>query len=196
MQNYTSKNLLALLVFVVLIWSVNSFVSGMIDTNLDTNNSLEKELILKQSFTNQKSTDKFSKSINEFVPDRLDKVSITNYVNQLAKDASVKISTIDIKEVNNKDNVKNVVDDEASKKNTKSEDENKDIKINTFKKSELTIRLTGNKQSLDKFLSRLVESKQYIDIANINFDFQPQANVITGQEIALNIVANIYYKNL
>lgn len=196
MQNYTSKNLLALFIFYLLVWGLSSFVSGMIVTNLETTDSLKKELSLKQSFTNQKSTEQLSKSINDFVPDKLDKVVTTNYVNQLAKDSSVKINSIDIKEVSNKSNIKNVTDDSISKSNNKSKDENIDAKSNTFKKSELTIKLSGNKQSLDKFLERLVASKQYIDIFNINFDFQQKSNISGGQEISLNIAANIYYKNL
>lgn len=199
MKNYTYKNLLALLVFIVLVWSVNSYMTGVIDDNLKNINSLKKELVLKESFTTQKSTEKLSKSINEFVPDKLDKVTIINYINQLALIQShpVKIINIDIQEVKavntNKDNLESEVQNSRNKKDIS--DQVVEKKINTFKKAELGIKLTGNKKSLDKFTERLVESKQYIDINTINFDFQPQSNAINGQDISLNITANIYYKN-
>jgi hypothetical protein len=194
MGNYTYKNLLALLVFIVLVWGVNSFVAGMIDDNLNKITFLRKELILKESFNKQQSASRFSKSINEFVPDKLDKVAVTTYINGLLQDPSIKINSINIQEINTKDN-KNLLDDNKENKKD-SIDENTTIKSNTFKKAELNIKLVGNKLSLDKFLTRLVESKQYIDINSINFDFQPQTNSSEGNNISLSVLATIYYKNL
>lgn len=194
MGNYTYKNLLALLVFIVLVWGVNSFVSGIIDDNLKTTESLRKELILKESFNKQQSPARFSKSINEFVPDKLDKVAVTTYVNGLLQDPSIKINSINIQEISTKDNQKLLDNSTENKKD--SIDENNTIKSNTFKKAELNIKLIGNKISLDRFLKTLSESKQYIDISGVNFDFQPQTNSSEGNNISLNIIAIIYYKNI
>lgn len=194
MKNYAYKNILALLVFGVLVWSVNSYMSGMIDDNLKNINSLKKELALKESFTTQKSTDKLSKSINDFVPDKLDKVATINYINKLSQDSLVNIVSIDVKEVNTKYQVQDS-EVKSSKNKTDIIDQELEKKSNTFKKAELSMSLAGNKQALDKFMERLVESKQYIDIGIINFDFKTQSNIPNSQDIGLNITATIYYKN-
>ena len=194
MVNYTYKNLLALLVFIILVWGVNSFVAGMINDNLKTITSLRKELILKESFNKQQSVSRFSKSINEFVPEKLDKVALTTYINGLLQDPSIKVNSINIQEINTKDNQK--LSDDSTENKKDSIDEINTIKSNTFKKAELNIKLIGNKVSLDNFLNRLVESKQYIDINSINFDFQPQNNSAEGNNISLSVLATIYYKSL
>lgn len=199
MQNNTSKNILSLLVFVVIFWFFNSFMARAIDDNLKNIQSLKRELIIKESFINQKSTEKLSKSINDFVPDKLDKISVINYLNQLVilSDSSIKIINIDVerlKSLNANQNILNSISDKTINI-TNDNSQSFEKKINTLKKAELSIKLVGNKTSLDKFLEKLVNSKQYIDIDSINFNFQPQSDSNTLQNISLNITANIYYKN-
>jgi|GEM_PF-718478 hypothetical protein len=196
MKNYTYKNLLALLVFLVLLWSVNLFVTGLLTDNLEDIKAMRKELFIKESFISQGDTGKLSKSINDFVPEKLDKLSIINYVNQLTRDYSVKIVSIDVQEIDDRERLQFSLENEGDNLNSSADAsiQNTETKINTLKKAELIIQLKGNKQSLDKFLDKLVESRQYIDIKTINFDFKIKSNDVNDQDISLNIIANIYYK--
>lgn len=196
MKNYTYKNLLALLVFLALLWSVNLFVTGLLTDNLEDIKAMRKELFIKESFISQGDTGKLSKSINDFVPEKLDKLSIINYVNQLTRDYSVKIVSIDVQEIDDRERLQFSLENEGDNLNGSADAsiQNTETKINTLKKAELVIQLKGNKQSLDKFLDKLVESRQYIDIKTINFDFKIKSNDVNDRDISLNIIANIYYK--
>jgi hypothetical protein len=76
MKNYIK--ILSLLVFIISLWTFNSFLKFRIDEDLLNLQKLQKQLLLKESFNSQSSPANLSKSIDEFVPEKFDKSQLTN----------------------------------------------------------------------------------------------------------------------
>ncbi|MEY2985994.1 MAG: hypothetical protein RJB24_223 [Candidatus Parcubacteria bacterium] len=194
------NKLLSLVIFTVSIWSVNSFLYPRLSSGLKNLNISEQELKIKQAF-NDNSPAKLSTSINDFVLPQFDRNDITNLIDRFAKDAGVSIVSIDIQvggAINSQQNISSQDDNSESKSNSNLDvlmTENvTDIKTNTLKVVDLNINIKGPKTSIDRFLSNLSSSKQYIDIQDISISIDN--NESSQQNIQLSIAAQTYYKKL
>lgn len=194
------NKLLSLVIFTVSIWSVNSFLYPRLSSGLKNLNISEQELKIKQAF-NDNSPAKLSRSINDFVLPQFDRNDITNLIDRFAKDAGVSIVSIDIQvggAINSQQNISSQDDNSESKSNSNLDvlmTENvTDIKTNTLKVVDLNINIKGPKTSIDRFLSNLSSSKQYIDIQDISISIDN--NESSQQNIQLSITAQTYYKKL
>jgi hypothetical protein len=188
---------LLLTIFIVAIWSVNSFLLPKVSNETKNINIAKRELSVKQSFNDSFPVD-LSTSANEFVLKRFDKNQLVNNIDSLAQKSGIRISTLDIQInnsnslVENSDSDSELIDEDLSLSQTNVIT----TKTNTLKSVSLNINIKGNKISLDSFLSELVNSKQYIDIQNINFSYSLDSDFIVSQEVESTIVATIYYVNL
>lgn len=194
MKQYIYKAIFPLLIFIVCVWTINSLLFGFVDSDLDNINNLRKEISLKKSFSEQDSPEKLSKSINEFIPEKLDKVAVTNLITKLAQESFITINNIEIVEVKNNKVNKNISEIEIKNNSKSISDEN--LKTNTLNQARLDIKLSGVKSSLDRFISKLSESNQYIDIDTIQLDLQSKSSDSQSQDLNMNVVGIIYYKNL
>jgi len=194
MKQYIYKAVFPLLIFIVCIWSVNSLLFGFIDSDLDNINSLRKEMMLKKSFSEQSSPEKLSKSINEFISEKLDEVAIAKLITKLAQESFITINNIEIAETKN---IKvNKINSDIENKPQSIDIPVENVKNNTLNQAKLDMKLSGTKSSLDRFIVKLLESNQYIDIDTIQLDLQSKSNDSQSQDLTMNIVAIIYYKNL
>lgn len=184
-------NLLALIIFIVSIWTINTLFNGFLQSNLSELKDLKKEFYLKQSFSSQDSLMSLSKSIDEFVPTQLNKVEIFNLINKLAQESAIEIKNLDLKE--SKIQKESKVDELSKDNNINVID--KDIKFNTLNVADINIVFDGNKQSVDLFLSKLVESNLYIEIFNVNLDFNSKSNDLI-RNVSGSILVKVYYINL
>lgn len=194
MKQYIYKAIFPLLIFIVCIWTINSLLFGFIDSDLDNINNLRKEMSLKKSFSEQDSPEKLSKSINEFIPEKLDEVAVANLITKLAQESFITINNIEIVEVKNNKVNKNISEIEIKNNSKSISDEN--LKTNTLNQARLDIKLSGAKSSLDRFIIKLSESNQYIDIDTIQLDLQSKSSDAQSQDLTMNVVGIIYYKNL
>jgi hypothetical protein len=187
---------LSLIIFIVAIWSVNSFLSTRVSNDLEILNKSKLELSLKQSFNDNSPAD-ISKSMNEFVVKEFDKNQAINLIDSFAKFSGVQISTLDI-QPNTQDSSISIsesadIDIDSSADSTTID--STVAQLNTLKKVNLSIEVTGTKPAIDSFVNQLSSSKQYIDIQNININF---TSLGAGQSKDLNvtILAIIYYVKL
>ena len=194
------NKLLSIVIFTVSIWSVNSFLYPRLSSGLKNLNISEQELKIKQAF-NDNAPAKLSTSINDFVLPKFDRNDITNLIDRFAKDAGASIISIDIQvggAINSQQNISSQDDNSESTSNSSSDalmTENVSaIKTNTLKVVDLNINIKGPKTSIDRFLSNLSSSKQYIDIQDISISID---NDEFGQQnMQLSIAAKTYYKKL
>lgn len=194
MSNYSK--ILSLLIFAVSIWSAHSLFYTKFSEDMENLKTSKQELLVKQSF-NDNSPAALSNSINEFIPTKFDKNEITNAIDKFARESNVKIVSFDtqagtvysIKEPNNQ----NSVEDQP----TQGDVEGAKPKVtNTLKAVDLSIKVKGDKKSFDNFLSKLANSKQYIDIQDINFSFDLTLGSSNQYVSDALISAKTYYKNL
>jgi hypothetical protein len=196
MKNYIK--ILSLLLFIVTLWVFSFNLESRINTDLYNLRQLQKELFLKESFDKQNSPSKLYNSINEFVPEKLDKTKLTDSIVKFSKESGISIKNIDIKEsrseILNQDGLSY---DESSKISNFDTDS---VNISTLKSIDLNIKFMGDKKSIDSFLSKLVQSKQFIDIHNIsikynnnnnNNNFRQSAGQMDG-----SVIAKLYYINI
>ncbi|MEX0597972.1 MAG: hypothetical protein WD512_15895 [Candidatus Paceibacterota bacterium] len=185
---------LSLIIFAVAIWSVNSFLLPMVSADLESLDISKKELLLKQSFNDNSPAD-LSESINELVLKEFDKNKLIDLIAAFAQEANIDISSIDV-QVDDTRALSTSLDTEAEVTDTEAisvlEEE---IKSNTLKSVNLNINIKGNKSSIDLFLSKLADSKQYIDIQSINISFDQTEDNAT-QSLDATIIAKIYYEKL
>jgi hypothetical protein len=178
--------LLAPLIFIVSIWTINSFLEARLTSELKQLQESKKDLALKKSFAKQGSTVEFSQSIEEFVPIKFDKSKITNIVNTKALESSVKITKFDIQPSKTEP-----ANDQSEKKDSNIE---KEISFNKFKTAKLDISFAGDKSSIDIFLYRLVTNKPYIEILSYNLDFKSTNPSMNNGDISGTITAQMYYR--
>lgn len=192
-----SIKFLTLIIFIVSIWTVNSFLLPRISTETKNINIAKNELAVKQAFNDASPAD-ISQSVNEFVLKKFDKNQLINSIDALAKKSGISISTVDV-QINNSNRLVDNLDldnEEEAGEVSSSQTNVVATKSNTLKSVSLNINIKGSKISADSFLSELVNSKQYIDIQNISFSYSFDSNLITSQTVESTIVATIYYVNL
>jgi|LakMenE01Jun11ns_1017448.scaffolds.fasta_scaffold9890341_3 hypothetical protein len=157
--------LLSIIIFLIAIWLVNSNLLPMLSADLESIDKLKKELLLKQAF-NDNNPEKLYKSSNEFVLDKYDKNKLINLIDSFTQESGVNISSLSIE----------LGDTKKSAPTSNVEDENLDTseilggaeKSNKLKIIDINIAISGNKSSVDSFLSKLADSKQYIDIQSVS----------------------------
>ena len=168
MKNYI--NILSLIVFVISIWTVNTTFSPTIDSTVSKIKESRKDLALKQSFAEQSNLADLSKSIDSFVPEKLDKGLLINLMAKFAQESFVEIKSLDIQGVEKRISNNSASDIDISNKNsTISIEDSNTISTNTLKEINIDIDIQGNKQAIYKFCSQLYSSEQYMDILSINF---------------------------
>lgn len=185
--------------FVVSIWSVHTFLYNKFSEDSTSLQNSKKELLLKQAFNDNAPGD-ISKAIIEFVPAKFDKNEITNAIDKFAKESNVKIVSFDTQA----GTIYSIKDPNANSQNssednnvdTKQEDSSKTKITNTLKAVDLSIKVKGDKKSFDAFLYKLANSKQYIDIQDINFSFDMNGGYNPQYISEAVINAKTYYKNL
>jgi len=187
---------LSLIVFVVAIWSVNSFLLPRVKSDISLLSKSKKELAIKQSF-NENSPEKLSKSMNEFVLKEFDKNQVINLIEKFANESGIVVSSLDIQAVGKTSSGSVINDDFLSESDGASNlvtDEEPDIS-STLKSVNLSLDIKGSKNAIDSFTSRLSNSKQYIDIQDINISFENSGeSVVTELDTKINAI--IYYIKL
>lgn len=198
MKNYI--NILSLIVFVISIWTVNTTFSPTIDSTVSKIKESRKDLALKQSFAEQSNLADLSKSIDSFVPEKLDKGLLINLMAKFAQESFVEIKSLDIQGVEKRISNNSASDIDISNKNsTISIEDSNTISTNTLKEINIDIDIQGNKQAIYKFCSQLYSSEQYMDILSINFVpiyNNIQLNSSTNNIISAKITISTYYKKL
>lgn len=194
MSNLTK--LLSLAIFIVAIWSVNSFLLPRVSNDTNNINIDKQQLLVKQAFSDS-SPANLSKSVNEFVIKKFDKNELVNLIDILSRQSGIKISNLDVqaKSANISVNSSNLEGDSPDTDSSIPALSPIPTKSNTLKSVDLSINISGNKASIDLFLSKLVESKQYIDIQDINLDFSSDSP-LTSPIIDSIITAKLYHINL
>ena len=190
-----SIKFLSIIIFTVGIWSINSFLSPILSAEIKNINALKKELSVKQSFSDGAPAN-LKKNVNEFVLEKFDKNQLVNLVDSFSKQSAVEISSLDIQVDKPDKNVSNA--DNLDSNTSLSTDTNSTVnKSNTLKSVKMVLNINGNKMSIDSFLSKLVKSKQYIDIQDISLSFIDSPNSVSGSKSAQStIIAKVYYINL
>lgn len=194
MSNLTK--LLSLAIFIVAIWSVNSFILPRVSNDTNNININKQQLLVKQSFSDS-SPANLSKSVNEFVIKKFDKNELVNLIDILSRQSGIKISNLNVQA--------NIANISANRSNLEEDSPDTDSSIpaldaiptksNTLKSVDLSINIRGNKASIDLFLSKLVESKQYIDIQDISLSFNSDSTLVSPVIDSI-ITAKLYYINL
>jgi hypothetical protein len=184
---------LSLIVFVVAIWSVNSFLLPRVKSDISLLSKSKKELAIKQSF-NENSPANLSKSMNEFVLKEFDKNQVINLIEKFANESGIVVSSLDIQAVG-KTSSGSVINDESLDKSDEASnlilDEEPAI-TSTLKSVNLNLDIKGSKNSIDSFIDKLSNSKQYIDIQDINISFNnSDKSVVTELNTTINAI--IYY---
>ena len=194
MSNLTK--LLSLAIFIVAIWSVNSFLSPRVSNETDNINIDKQQLLVKQSFSDS-SPANLSKSVNEFVLKKFDKNELVNLIDILSQQSGIKISNLNVQagSANISANRSNLEEDLPDTDSSIPALDAIPTKSNTLKSVDLSINISGNKASIDSFLSKLVESKQYIDIQDISLSFSSDST-LSSPIIDSIITAKLYYINL
>lgn len=188
--------ILSLPIFIVSIWSVNSFFLPMVTKDLDIIDDAKKELLLKESF-NASSPANLSQSINQFVSGKFDKNQIIDLIATFARDSGVEISSLDVQPDNSKETTPNAnVSDDQSKTATPAIGDTKVNLVNTLKSVKLNVSIKGNKNDINLFTSKLANSKQYMDIQSIDMTFNKSPLGGGVQDISSIITAKIYYVTL
>jgi len=190
-----SIKFLSIIIFTVGIWSINSFLSPILSAEIKNINTLKKELSVKQSFSDGAPAN-LKKNVNEFVLEKFDKNQLVNLVDSFSKQSAVEISSLDIQVDKPDKNVSNA--DNLDSNISLSTDTNSTVnKSNTLKSVKIVLNINGNKMSIDSFLSKLVKSKQYIDIQDISLSFIDNPNSVSGSKsVQSTIIAKVYYINL
>lgn len=194
MSNLTK--LLSLAIFIVAIWSVNSFLSPRVSNETDNINIDKQQLLVKQSFSDS-SPANLSKSVNEFVLKKFDKNELVNLIDILSQQSGIKISNLNVQagSANISANRSNLEEDLPDTDLSIPALDAIPTKSNTLKSVDLSINIRGNKASIDSFLSKLVEAKQYIDIQDISLSFSSDST-LSSPIIDSIITAKLYYINL
>jgi hypothetical protein len=194
-----SIKFLALIIFIVAIWTVNSFLLPRVSTETKNINIAKNELAIKQSF-NDASPANISRSVNEFIPKQFNKNELVNLIDRFAIESNINISSLDVQiDTSNRPSPNLELEEESGSNvsNTQTEEDTAPVKSNTLKGVDINIDISGNKSSIDLFLSKLVSSKQYIDIQDINISFSNDSGSETlSQTIKSSIKAKAYYINL
>jgi uncharacterized protein YxeA len=187
MKNYIK--ILSLLIFIVSLWTVSSFFQDIVNRDVSKLKDLNKEFLLKESFSKQSSPSNLSKSISEFIPEKFDKSKLTDLIIKYTQESGVSIKNIDIKTAKKSSSYQenNLLDD--------LETDSQNIKNNTLNLIDLEFSFNGDKQSVDSLLDKMLKSKQYIDIKSINFNYKNFAN-LNSNEVEGTIIATLYYINL
>ncbi|NBP56180.1 hypothetical protein EBU71_06545 [bacterium] len=177
---------LALTIFIVAIWTVNLFLLPRITTETKSINNAKNELAVKKAFDDS-SPANIAKSVNAFVPKQFDKNKLFNLIDGLAKESGISISSLDIQ-----------IDAPNRPSSTPTmETDSAPSKSNTLKSINISISISGQKSSIDSFLSKLVGSKQYIDIQDISFSFNTDSeSEIVTEKVESTIIAKTYYIQL
>jgi len=190
-------NILALIVFIVSIWTVNTFISTTIDSVTSNIENSRKDLVFKQSFAEQSDVSSLSKSIDSLVPEKLDKGLLIDLVAKFASESFVEIKSLDIQAVERKINNSSI---DTSKKNNNSPIESNNISINTLKEININIDVQGNKQAIYNFCSKLSQSDQYMNILSIDLtpvaNSNSQLNTSANNIMSAKISISTYYKKL
>lgn len=194
-----SIKFLTLIIFIVAIWTVNSFLLPRISTETKNINIAKNELAVKQAF-NDSSPANISKSVNEFVPKQFNKNELVNLIDRFAIESNINISSLDVQVGTSNRPSANLELEEESGSNLSTpqiEEDSVPAKSNTLKSVNISISISGNKSSIDLFLSKLVESKQYIDIQDISLSFITDSeSEVVSQKVESTITAKAYYINL
>lgn len=190
-------NILALIVFIVSIWTVNTLISTPIDSVTSNIENSRKDLVFKQSFAEQSDVSSLSKSIDSLVPEKLDKGLLIDLVAKFASESFVEIKSLDIQAVERKINNSSI---DTSKKNNNSPIESNNISINTLKEININIDVQGNKQAIYNFCSKLSQSDQYMNILSIDLtpvaNSNSQSNTSANNIMSAKISISTYYKKL
>lgn len=187
--------LLSLLIFIISIWTVNSFFVARLESDISKLNDSKKELALRQSFSKQISLDRLSQNIQRFVPPNLNKGEITNSISKLAKDASVRITKFDLQEDRAVASSGSDVGIDNPAEADNSDEQTEEIQFTKFKSVSIAIDFEGDKAAIDSFLYKLVTSELYIEIINYKVDFKSQQTIMNGEIGATILVKSYYMKN-
>lgn len=186
-----SIKFLTLTIFICAIWTVNSFLLPRISSETESINTAKNELAIKQAF-NDGSPANIFKSVNEFVPKQFNKNELVNLIDRFAIESNINISTLDVQtDTSNRPSAK-VELEEKSGSNLSTpqiEVDSAPTKSNTLKSVNIRMSISGNKSSIYLFISKLVESKQYIDIFSLSFND-------VSQKVESTIIAKAYYIKL
>jgi hypothetical protein len=186
---------LSLVIFVSLVWIVNLILLPRVNSDLKILEDSKSELAVKKTF-NDNSPETIYKSINAFVLQQFDKNQVINLIDSFALESNIDVLSLDITPSKSSNNSQEI-----------SLEENLDVAIdtlsmeegasqsNTLKIVDFKIDIQGSKNSIDSFISKLVNSKQYIDIQNINTQFLDSSNA-SSNLIQSTIIAKIYYIKL
>lgn len=187
---------LSLIIFGVAIWSVNSFLLPRVKSDISVLSKSKKELFIKQNFS-ENSPANLSKSMNEFVLKEFDKNTVINLIEKFSNESGIVISSLDIQAAVNTPSASIVNDESLDESDVASNigiDE-EPVMSSTLKSVNLTLGIRGSKSSVDSFIYKLANSKQYIDIQDINISFDNLGeSVVTGLETQINAI--IYYVKL
>lgn len=187
---------LSLIIFGVAIWSVNSFLLTRVKSDISVLSKSKKELFIKQNF-NENSPANLSKSMNEFVLKDFDKNQVINLIEKFSNESGIVISSLDIQAVA-KTASANIVNNESLDESAGASNlvpEENPVMSSTLKSVNVNLGIKGSKNSIDSFIDKLNNSKQYIDIQNININFDNVGESIET-ELDTRINAIIYYVNL
>lgn len=187
--------LLSLLIFIISIWTVNSFFVARLESDISKLNDSKKELALRRSFSKQISLDRLSQNIQRFVPPNLNKGEITNSISKLAKDASVRITKFELQEDRAVTSSNSDVDIDNTAEADNLDKKTEEIQFTKFKSVSIAIDVEGDKAAIDSFLYKLVTSELYIEIINYKVDFKSQQTIMNGEIGATISVKSYYMKN-
>lgn len=187
---------LSLIIFGVAIWSVNSFFLPRVKSDISVLSKSKKELFIKQNFS-ENSPANLSKSMNEFVLKEFDKNTVINLIEKFSNESGILISSLDIQAAVNTPSASIVNDESLDERDVASNigiDE-EPVMSSTLKSVNLTLVIKGSKTSVDSFIDKLANSKQYIDIQDINIRFDTLGESVVT-ELDTTIKAIIYYVKL
>lgn len=185
-----------LLIFIVVIWSINSFLLPIVTKDVDTISQFKKELLFKQSFDSA-SPAKLSQSLDQFIPRKFDKTQIIDLIAVFAQESGVEISSLDVQaeRLRASSSEVDVINNNVTTDTTNISQQQLS-KSNTLKSVKLNISIKGNKNSIDIFISKLANSRPYIDIQSIDITFNKLLLGSGVQDITSIITSNIYYITL
>jgi len=194
-----SIKFIILIIFIVAIWTVNSFLLPRITTETKSINNAKNELAVKKAFDSS-SPANISKSVNEFVPKQFNKNELVNLIDRFAIESNINISSLDVQvDTSNRPSANLELEEESGSNVSipQSEGDSASAKSNTLKSINISISISGKKSSIDSFLSKLVGSKQYIDIQDISLSFSTDSESETvSEKVESTITAKAYYIKL
>lgn len=185
-------DILLVIVTLGLLYFSYTYWDGQYKLVLDEKNELKKELSIKKEYTEIKDIVNFNKKIAEFTPSGNPKENLLLPLSEIEKRSGAKITKLDIKDGVVQTNSSTVGTEENGSVETPPAPDNviaEPIKELKFLESQVEIQVTGEFNSIYKFIQYLEEDKRIMDIIQFNYIIPSNSN-----QIQATIIMKVYAK--